>query len=647
MNNNTIKTRLIGLLLLISLWPLAAAAADDETQRQEFRLALADARAGREPQRTDSEALRRYVLYPYLEAARIQALMARGAPGIADAAVPVFVTANPELPVTRELRRQWLMDLARRDEWKLFLAHYFADVSDRALQCQRFNARIASGSDAGLPAELLAFWTAAPQMPSDCQRPFDWLQQRGEITADATEQRARKALADGNAGFARTLIAQLPAERAPPLRQWQQLLEDPEKALGALAAGPAQQVEAPALKAAFEKLARKDPRAADRVLQQFAPSRLPDGVRGEAANAIALGLSWNRDPLAVERFGTVPMEALDERSYEWRVRAALWNRQWTQAAQWLSTMPPALAAEPRWIYWRARVAEELGQREQAKALFRQLTQDNGYYAVMSAWRLDQHYEPRHRKLDEKREVQKQLMEQPAMRRARELFHVDELNWANAEWRSAIKDLDAAQREQAALLASRWGWHWQAVLLLNQLDATDALAVLYPDAYARDIKRSAKDVDLPSTWVYGVMRQESLFLRQVASSSDALGLLQIKLDTARDVARRTDAPRPDREDLFDPATNLKLGTAYLRQMTDRFGGQFVLTLSAYNAGPNAVARWLPEAPLDADVWIENVPYNETRGYVQRIVWHITVHAWQQGSEAHDLGALLKPVSRPGA
>ena len=266
---------------------------------------------------------------------------------------------------------------------------------------------------------------------------------------------------------------------------------------------------------------------------------------------------------------------------------------------------------------------------------------------MSAWRLDQHYEPRHRKLDEKREVQKQLMEQPAMRRARELFHVDELNWANAEWRSAIKDLDAAQREQAALLASRWGWHWQAVLLLNQLDATDALAVLYPDAYARDIKRSAKDVDLPSTWVYGVMRQESLFLRQVASSSDALGLLQIKLDTARDVARRIGAPRPDREDLFDPATNLKLGTAYLRQMTDRFGGQFVLTLSAYNAGPNAVARWLPEAPLDADVWIENVPYNETRGYVQRIVWHITVHAWQQGSEAHDLGALLKPVSRPGA
>src|SRR3546814_4689575 len=82
------------------------------------------------------------------------------------------------------------------------------------------------------------------------------------------------------------------------------------------------------------------------------------------------------------------------------------------------------------------------------------------------------------------------------------------------------------------------------------------------------------------------------------------------------------------------------------MTDRYGGQFVLTVASYNAGPNAVARWLPDAPLDADVWIENVPYNETRKYVERIAWHIAVHDWQTSgkirSEEHtsELQSLMR-------
>ncbi|HEY9547126.1 MAG TPA: transglycosylase SLT domain-containing protein, partial [Solimonas sp.] len=519
--------------------------------------------------------------------------------------------------------------------------------SDPTLICYRWQARIASTPDAPeLRSSLLAFWSDAPQMPSACNPPFDWLQAQNLISDAALEQRTRKALAAGNANLAAALVKRLPAPRAAPLQQWLRLLQDPKSALAGIAADPRQNFEWAALNAGFQKLSRRDPPTAQAVLAQLDRKRLSEAQYGELRRAVALGLAWDRDPASITAFQAVPAAAVDDLTREWRVRAALWAGDWQLAADWLQTMPAALAADPRWQYWRARCAQKLGRKDEAEGLYGTLAQDNGYYSVLAAWRLDRRYEPRTRKLDADRTAQKRLLSSnAALLRARELYYVDEVCWADSEWRTATATLSDADRLQAALLASHWGWHWQAVLMLTRLNDSDALAQMYPKkAYESEIKHAAKRSDLPSAWIYGVMRQESLFLRQAVSSSDALGLLQLKLGTARDAARKAGLPRPDRDDLFDAETNIALGSAYLRQMTDRYGGQFVLTVASYNAGPNAVARWLPDAPLDADVWIENVPYNETRKYVERIAWHIAVHDWQTSGKIRDFDELLQPVHR---
>ncbi|MGH8446099.1 MAG: transglycosylase SLT domain-containing protein [Solimonas sp.] len=651
MKNRALPKSVLLLALLSGLLPPFAQAQDerarDEAVRQQFRAAMLDARAGRVPAQEDSAALRAYVLFPYLEGTRIQGLLSRAAPGSVDAAAASFIERNPDLVVTRELRRQWLQDFGRRGEWAQYLARYVPDNADPALVCYRWQARLADVAAAapGLQAELLDFWRQAPQMPASCTPPFQWLQDQGAITADALEQRTRKALADGNSNLAGALLARLPAERAAPLKQWQRLLDDPQRTLGEIAADPQQRFEWPALKAGFQKLVRRDAGQAETALQQLR-SRLDGAQYSDLAQAVALGLAWNREADALNYFQQLPADALDERVQEWRVRNALWQQQWALAAQWLQAQPAALAAEPRWTYWRARVAEKLGRKDEARAIYTKLMQDNGYYSVLSAWRLGERYTPRRRALEPNQGVQQRLLRLPALLRARELFYVDEINWANAEWRAATLDLPEADRTQAALLADGWGWHWQSVILLTQMNATDALDQLYPQkVYAKEIAQGAKQADLPPAWIYGVMRQESLFLPRAVSSSDALGLLQLKLGTARDVARKLGQRKPERDDLFDPALNVTLGSSYLRQMTDRYGGQFVLTTASYNAGPNAVARWLPDAPMDADVWIENVPYNETRGYVQRIAWHIAAHDWQTTGKIRDFDDLLQPVRRP--
>jgi soluble lytic murein transglycosylase len=92
-----------------------------------------------------------------------------------------------------------------------------------------------------------------------------------------------------------------------------------------------------------------------------------------------------------------------------------------------------------------------------------------------------------------------------------------------------------------------------------------------------------------------------------------------------------------ESLYEPETNLRLGTAYLRQMLDRFGGFPYLAIAAYNAGPAPVERWrLARAQLDPDFFIESIPYKETRDYVTRVLAFSVVYDWRLNGNATPLG-----------
>jgi len=148
--------------------------------------------------------------------------------------------------------------------------------------------------------------------------------------------------------------------------------------------------------------------------------------------------------------------------------------------------------------------------------------------------------------------------------------------------------------------------------------------------------------VPADWILAVMRQESLFRTDAVSRADARGLMQMLPVTATAVARRWRLPSPRPAALFDPLVAVPLGAAYLRELLDHYGGQLALCLAAYNAGTAPVARWLPSRPLDADIWVENIPYNETRSYVQHIFEHIVAFAWVRDAELPHLETLMPPV-----
>jgi soluble lytic murein transglycosylase len=606
----------------------AGTAASYAGARKAFQEAYARVANIAETAADDSESLKSYPLYPYLEAARIQQALNGDAGTLAavDKRAGDFMAAYGQLPVSHNLRRAWLDSLARRSQWNLFLEAYRDAAATDAAHCQSFVARIELGKTEGLAADIAKEWLIPRSLP-DCERPFAWLKENGVLTTALIEQRAHLALDNGNAAFARQIIQQLPADRAAPLSLWASLLESPERNIDALIASPETPVDGVVLLAGWTRLARTDRAAAKERYARFVVAR---GLSHESASpyalALALPLAWDRDPAALDYFALVAASDLDDGAREWWARAALWSKDWKLASQTIASMSETNRQTARWRYWAARTAEQLHDSHQAQRNYESLLADDNYYSAMAAAHLNHTIVPHPQALPVNSELLGTLERIPALERARELFLSGMRPEATAEWQLGYESLSQDARAQAIHLAAGWGWYDQAVAVATAQHVFNDYVLLYPRPYDAQVNAAAHLAQLAPEIVYGVVRQESLYRIDAVSNAGARGLMQLQPATARSTARYWKRPQPTLTDLFDPYINTSLGAARLRMLLDQFDGQIPVALAGYNAGPNAVTRWLPPEPLDTDVWIENIPYNETRGYVQRILWHSLMFTW---------------------
>jgi soluble lytic murein transglycosylase len=595
-----------------------------------------------QPDIPDSAALQRYAIHDYLVAARLRRDLAAGTDDNLDAPIDAFLHAHAGQPVTHGLHRDWLASLAQRRRWDWFLPRS-ADVVDPVLICDRLEARLATNDTQGLSAAALIRWMVPQKAPAECADVFAWLRQQGLLTAALAENRARAALSADAPRLAREFAADVPLERRAALLQWSDLLDSPRSALNVLATHPSLTVEPEALASGFEKLARTEPGAAlDLLPKLLTREGLTPELKDRLRRAAALGAAYDRDPRAIAAFDELPPAAADAQVQEWRVRAALWNGDFARALAWIEQMPPALATQPRWRYWHARAIAATSSAEAAAPLFGEIAGLRDYYGYLAADRLAKPYDLNVHPSPLDAAAQTTLSKMAGMIRARELFDCDMIDEATSEWNAALDGADNALKVQAALLASRWGWFAQSITTLAQTGEFDDVTLRYPRPFSDVVSQAAKIAQLPQDWILAVMRQESLFRKDAVSRADARGLMQMVPSTASAVARRWHLASPGRDGLFDPSIAVPLGAAHLRELLDRYGEQLTLSLAAYDAGPAAVARWLPTKPMDADVWIENIPYNETRGYVEHIAEHIVAYASVRGAQVPRLQILLEDI-----
>ena len=193
------------------------------------------------------------------------------------------------------------------------------------------------------------------------------------------------------------------------------------------------------------------------------------------------------------------------------------------------------------------------------------------------------------------------------------------------------------------MAQRWGWHSRAIATASGTGLSNDLALRFPLPWRDAFERLSLEARVDPTLAYGVARSESLFMPDVASAAGAIGLMQLMPATGRDTARLARIPYRGQHSLVDPETNIALGTRYLGRMLERFDNNPALAAAAYNAGPHRVEDWLPqEMQLPADVWIDTIPFRETRRYVRRVLASDTVFDWRINEQPKRLSARMPPV-----
>jgi len=630
-------------LVLAATFPSIAveppSTANDPVAR-EFRAAIQRIRQ-RAPEPPDSPELTAYVIHDYLVAARLRRSLASPGEDLDDS-IDDFLHSHAGQPVTHGLRHDWLQSLADRKRWDWFLPRS-ADTTDPQLICDRLAGRLATGETAGLAQEALVRWMVAQKQPDECNPVFAWLHTQSVLTLELAENRTRAALAADNPRLARDFVGEVPSPRSAPLLQWIQLLESPSAAVAMLTVNPGTPVEPDALVAGFTRLSIADSTASVTLLPALLkrPDMTP-AVQTRLQRAAALGAAYARAPNGVAAFAVVAPDPGDAQVLEWRVRAALWAGDFAKALVWIDAMPGGLAAQPRWRYWRARAVAATTGPAAAAPLYAEIAGMRDYYGYLAADKLGENYNLNIHPSPNDAEAQATLAAEPGMVRAHALFDCDLADEAAAEWTLVVGPAKPAAKIQAARLASRWGWFAQTIATLAVAGEWDDVPLRYPRPYAASVLNAAKESQVSEDWLFAIMRQESLFRKDAVSRADARGLMQMQPATATAVARRWQLPPPARDDLFEPSVALKLGARYVRELLDKYRGQLAPSLAAYNAGPMSVSRWLPSDPIDADVWIENIPYSETRGYIQHILEHVVAFSKMRDAAPPRLSNLLPRV-----
>ncbi|NNF97277.1 MAG: transglycosylase SLT domain-containing protein, partial [Halobacteria archaeon] len=233
---------------------------------------------------------------------------------------------------------------------------------------------------------------------------------------------------------------------------------------------------------------------------------------------------------------------------------------------------------------------------------------------------------------------------PAIQRAREFYAIKRTVDARREWNYAIQRMPQPQLLKAAKLADAWGWHDRAITTLAEAKYWDDLELRFPLAHQQQVLNQAARQQINPAWAFAIIRQESAFTADARSHAGALGLMQLLPRTARDMARSLRVRKPRKSDILKIDTNIQLGVGYLKKVQDRYQGHPVLATAAYNAGPSNVKRWLPDnGAVAADIWIETVPFKETRDYLKRVLTYTVIYEQRLGQQPKSLLERMTPIS----
>jgi soluble lytic murein transglycosylase len=536
-------------------------------------------------------------------------------------AIAAFLARFPDGPLADRLRVEWLKVLGKRGDWNRFALDYPPPSGEDAeLACYAIQYRHQrDGADALAAAR--AYWFTGQSLPEACEPLFSALIERGTLSVADRRERFRLATAAGNTRLAQAIANDLPGNDRITPRALSGVDRDPLRAL----AGGRFAWKIPAGRElalyALDRAARRDAGDAHAAWVKWR-ARLPAADRDYGNLRIAYYAARQLHPAANQWFGDVSGVALTADQQAWRVRAALRVGAWSDVRRAIEALPAAEQQEPVWRYWRARALAAQSATDEARAIYASLANDVGYYGLLAADALGRGSDPLAAATRAPLAIDAASLAafaaRPEVIRALKLAQLDLRPEAIREWNYALRGLGDDALLAAAEYARRAALYDRAINTAERTSARHDFSLRYLTPFRTEFANAAREQGIDEELLYGIARQESRFVADIVSSAGAVGLMQLMPATARWVAKQLTLKDYSPARIANVELNTQFGAFYFKYWQERLGLP-ALAAAAYNAGPSRAQMWRPLAgSLEGAVWVETIPFNETRDYVKRVL-----------------------------
>ena len=566
-----------------------------------------------------SSGLESYPLYFYLQYQWLSLHLDQ------DKQILNFLKHTKQSRYTRKLRRKWLAYLYKRGKWNTFAANYKPSKS-KLMQCRYNWAEYQRNYKTKALTATQKIWLTSSSLPKDCDPLLSKFTQSSFLTQKLIWQRFMLAAKARQYNLATYLAKKLSsAGDRKKADKWLKLVKNPQLIRQtSFFQGVAKNEQAEMFTYAMKKLVSADVDNAALLWDtQSSAYKLSNAQIYRIERAIALQFAFNKSAQAYSRFSQLTQ--LDATTRIWAVRAALIEHNWQHVDQALGNLSVKEKKQERWRYWQAKALLETNRRDQGLTIFKKLAIERSYYGFLAADYLQQDYVLGDKPILLNEENKSRLLSQQRFAIVSEFRALEMQKEAQKFWWEAVRNLQGNDLLTAAKIAQQWQWHRLAILTVARAKYWDDVELRFPIDFAEKIQQNAKLQQLDSAIIYSLVRRESMFDPSAGSPVGALGLMQIMPATGKQIAKEIHYPWRSKSVLLQPEVNLKFGAYYYRQMLDKFDDHFALAAAAYNAGPHNVVKWLKiDRDYAADIWIETIPYKETRAYVAAVLTYALIY-----------------------
>jgi soluble lytic murein transglycosylase len=589
-----------------------------------------------------AKKLEGHVLEPWLDYWRLSMRLEDAA----NREVREFLATHANLYVTERMRSDWLRVLGKRSEWPEFerqSARFMRD--DLEVSCYRWIARLEHGDDSAL-ADAMAMWLEPAELPEGCQRLSAILSTRGRLSVTDVWQRVRVLFEHGQITAAKTALALLPKSEAPDERMLAEAARQPKRFIERLPKVLDTRAAHEVAVLGAVRYARNDATAVAAALEGPLAERLSDTELKYLWSVVGYEGAREHHDEALNWFSRAGDAPLDDRHLAWKIRAALRGGQWPVVRESVDRMSLGAAHQPAWIYWYGRALASQGEEMGSRAYFLRIAGQTDFYGLLAAEELGYVLAlPDITHVPSEEEVAAAAAE-PGLQRALELIRLGIRVEGVREWLFTIRSFDDARLLAAAELAHRSAVYDRAIHTADRTSRLHNFTLRYPMPYQDVFRGYAASHGVDEAWVLGLVRQESRFNTDARSSAGAAGLMQVMPRTARYVAARIGLRNYRPKTVTEVETNVTLGTGYLRLVMEQLGHP-VLASAAYNAGPARARRWRDDKPLEGAIYVESIPFPETRDYVRKVMANAVYYSAVLEKKPVPLKARLGVIQPPGA